>query len=391
MAIARRLGARGAGCLPAAHSLKPSAGKHSKWRRSWLRLAVMGAIAAFMVCALIIASAETYYLSIVREGSVEAVPVDGTVAKYTIVLMSYPKRLRSLRTVVNHFGRCPSVAEIVVVWDGSPPPTGEDLQSAAPVRIRTESAFSLNNRFKPDPLVRTQAILSLDDDTLLRCADIERAFAKWRRFPEALVGFFPRLTSVYEPMNKQRNELFDPYLSAEASSSASETSVAEKGVPREYLVADYLGERDVYRIGQYNVLLTPAMFYDSRLMMEYWHERYLWARKLVDDIFNCEDILMNFVATLTANQGKMEAGEGRVDHGAIAALHYVRARRRLDLSQLTGAGISHAGRSHMEKRRGCAAAFAARWGELPKVRFNWTESDAGPPLCSLPGLGCVYL
>ena len=41
-----------------------------------------------------------------------------------------------------------------------------------PVRIRVEAHNSLNNRFAPDARIRTQAVLSLDDDIFMPCSDI---------------------------------------------------------------------------------------------------------------------------------------------------------------------------------------------------------------------------
>ncbi len=62
------------------------------------------------------------------------------------------------------------MAEIVLVWNSGPPPDpARHLPGAAvPVRVRVEAANSLNNRFRPDPLIRTRAVLQLDDDTLIR-------------------------------------------------------------------------------------------------------------------------------------------------------------------------------------------------------------------------------
>lgn len=36
-------------------------------------------------------------------------------------------------------------------------------------------------------------MLSLDDDILLPCADVEAGFARWRSAPHQLVGWYPRL------------------------------------------------------------------------------------------------------------------------------------------------------------------------------------------------------
>jgi hypothetical protein len=65
-----------------------------------------------------------------------------------------------------------AVEEIVVIWSGAPPP---DLSAEFPageqkprVRIRQEPFDSLNNRFRPDPLLQTRAALQLDDDVIMR-------------------------------------------------------------------------------------------------------------------------------------------------------------------------------------------------------------------------------
>lgn len=40
---------------------------------------------------------------------------------------------------------------------------------------------------------KSRAVLSLDDDILLPCSDVEAAFATWRAAPHQLVGWYPRL------------------------------------------------------------------------------------------------------------------------------------------------------------------------------------------------------
>ena len=42
-------------------------------------------------------------------------------------------------------------------------------------------------------------MLSLDDDILVPCATVEAAFAEWRRAPQRLLGFYPRLLRPAEP------------------------------------------------------------------------------------------------------------------------------------------------------------------------------------------------
>ena len=51
-------------------------------------------------------------------------------------------------------------------------PRADSFQSRVPVRVRVEARNSLNNRFAPDARIRTQAVLSLDDDIFMPCSDI---------------------------------------------------------------------------------------------------------------------------------------------------------------------------------------------------------------------------
>lgn len=65
----------------------------------------------------------------------------------------------------------------MLVWSGGAAPDADaefpahagGVPAAVPVRVRQEASNSLNNRFRPDPLLRTRAVLQLDDDVILRC------------------------------------------------------------------------------------------------------------------------------------------------------------------------------------------------------------------------------
>jgi hypothetical protein len=108
-----------------------------------------------------------------------------------------------------------------------------DFDSAVPVRLRVEALNSLNNRFRTDPLIRNRAVLSLDDDIIMPCSDLERGFAAWRTQPRRLVGFFQRLI---------------------------------EGTP---LV--FRGERHSIERGLYNSVLTGAAFMDTETAFPaYW-------------------------------------------------------------------------------------------------------------------------
>lgn len=156
--------AHAAGVVHLARLWRPST--HAKLTTAQL-CCLLAAVVALCAATPLFA-ATWYYHSIVHEGTVQPVQVNGTTSTFTVLIMSQPRRLRTLRMAVQHYGRCPSVAGIVVVWSGGPAPhTARDLKSAVPVRVRVEEVDSLNNRFKPDPQLNTRAVMQLDDDTLL--------------------------------------------------------------------------------------------------------------------------------------------------------------------------------------------------------------------------------
>jgi hypothetical protein len=85
------------------------------------------------------------------------VPVQGQHSQFTLLCMTYEARMSVLRHFVRHYSRCPSVSEIVLVWNnGKPPQPERDFDSAVPVRVRVEPVNSLNNRFRLDPLIRNR-------------------------------------------------------------------------------------------------------------------------------------------------------------------------------------------------------------------------------------------
>ncbi|KAL6964620.1 Glucosamine inositolphosphorylceramide transferase 1 [Sarracenia purpurea var. burkii] len=84
--------------------------------------------------------------------------------EFTLLTMTYDVRPWNLNMYVKHYSRCSSVREIVVVWNKGNPPELSEFDSLVPVRIREEEKNSLNNRYKVDPMIKTRAVLELDDD-----------------------------------------------------------------------------------------------------------------------------------------------------------------------------------------------------------------------------------
>ena len=278
--------------------------------------------------------------------SAAAIPVFGVKDNYTIVLLSYTPRLAMLRGAVRHYSRCPSAANVVVVWNSGPPPDLALLPSAVPIRVRVEETNSLNNRFRPDPEITTRAVLSIDDDIRIPCKDIEEAFAAWRLAPEVMHGFFPRLIDGDQDLV-------------------------------------FRGEKYVLEKGQYNAVLTGAAFLDhSSAFSAYWADAVAPARKAVDDVFNGEDMLMNFVVSNASGASSEKQ-----------AVQFIRPSRRFDISKFSRVGISHNMVTFEAAAIDYFKVFLEVFGKNPlkSQDFEAALNGKSKPMFCGTTIGCLYI
>lgn len=253
-------------------------------------------------------------------GAVEPYPFKGHLSQFTLATMTYDARLWNLKMYVKRYSRCPSVKEIVVIWNKGPPPELTKLDSAVPVRIRVQKQNSLNNRFEIDPLIKTRAVLELDDDIMMPCDDIEKGFRVWREHPERLVGFYPR------------------FVDQTLTYSAEKFARSHKG---------------------YNMILTGAAFMDVRFAFDmYQSDKAKLGREFVDEQFNCEDVLLNFLYANASGSGK--------------AVEYVRPSLvTVDTSKVSGVAISGNTNQHYRKRSKCLRRFSDLYGSLADRRWEF--------------------
>nr|XP_043613491.1 glucosamine inositolphosphorylceramide transferase 1 [Erigeron canadensis] len=255
-------------------------------------------------------------------GAEKPYPVDGLYSQFTLLAMTYDARIWNLKMYVNHYSQCASVREILVVWNKGKPPDPKEFDSAVPVRIRVEEQNSLNNRFRPDPLIKTKAILELDDDIMMNCDDLERGFKTWRENPERLVGFYPRLVTGPSPLQ-------------------------------------YRPEKHARKHNGYNMILTGAVFIDHDVAFKrYWSDEAELGRKTVDEVFNCEDVLMNFLYANATPTGP--------------TVEYIKPAWAIDTSKFSGVAISGNTQAHYQVRSKCLEKFTTLYGGLTdrKVEFR---------------------
>ena len=176
--------------------------------------------------------------------------------RFTVVLLTYERPL----VLVGAIQRLAGIAHldrVVVVWN-SPQPPSSDLawpNIGVPVHVVKTKKNSLNNRFIPYEAIRTEAVLSLDDDTHLRSEEIDFAFRVWRENRDRIVGFPGRFHNWDA---RHGGWLYNSNYSCELS-----------------------------------MVLTGAAFVHKYYFQLYTNHMPAAIRDVVDRFRNCEDLAMN--------------------------------------------------------------------------------------------------
>lgn len=229
-----------------------------------------------------------------------------------------PKELhRTLTTLLST--NIPSLLEIVVIWNNfdEKEPDGFVSEHGVTVRYRKPTRDSLNEKLWPDPTYRTKAILLTDDDVFYRPEDLEFVFQMWRKFgQDRMTGALARCVSAL-PSGEW-----------------------------DYNFCSQREHEDVY-----SIVLTNLAFTHIALLDYYFSDdpAVTKIRKYVDDAFNCEDIGLNFVASMLTGSGPL----------------LVRGRHQYVNLDPSG-GISRKP-GHMEARSKCLNVFAEAFQCMPLV------------------------
>ncbi|KAF4450388.1 hypothetical protein F53441_6512 [Fusarium austroafricanum] len=250
--------------------------------------------------------------------------------KFTIVLQTY-RRPTQLNKTLYHLTsvEMPSLYEIVVVWNDQiiMPPKDYVGNNSVPVRFRVSEKNSLNQKLLPDPEYKTQGVLLSDDDWNYNYTDVDWAFQHWRRAGmHRLTGAFARCI--------EEDELGEPKY-----------SICRGGVDK------------------YQLVLTGLAFAHMSFLEYYWSEDplMLTVRKYVDLKFNCEDIALNYVASMLTCEGPLQViGLRKLDHQAA----------RVGISSKPG---------HMGRRTSCLKEFNDYFNYNPLHEVNtWLRRGVSP-------------
>lgn len=255
---------------------------------------------------------------------------------YALLINTW-KRNDLLKQSISHYTSCRGLDSIRIVWSEPNPPSDNLVKFLTHV-VRSKSRDgrlielkfdihkedSLNNRFKEIKDLRTDAVLSIDDDIIFPCSTVEFAFSVWRTAPNAMVGWVPRMHWI-DKLN---------------------------GNAGRYI---YGGWWSVWWTGTYSMVLSKAAFFHKKYLSLYTNEMPASIREYVAKNRNCEDIAMSFL----------------VANATGAPPVWVKGK----IFEIGSTGISSLG-GHIERRSECVNTFVAEYGRMPLVSTSLKAVDS---------------
>ncbi|XP_035526648.1 exostosin-like 2 [Morone saxatilis] len=200
--------------------------------------------------------------------------------RFTIIIQTY-NRTDILLKLLNHYQAVPHLQQIIIVWNNVGEQTPLKLWNSlgphpVPVVFKEQSSNRMRNRLQAFPEIDTDAVLMLDDDTLVSVPDISFAFSVWKQFPDQIVGFVPRkhVSTPGGVYSYGSFELQDP-----------ETAGGDK----------------------YSMVLIGAAFFHRRYL-QLFQDQPQAVHELVDETQNCDDIATNFAVALYLRKHSKSTG-----------------------------------------------------------------------------------
>lgn len=206
-------------------------------------------------------------------------------------------------------------AQIIVLWNCDKPLPAKHRWPATsvPVIVIEGENKVMSSRFLPYETMVTDAVLSLDEDTVLSTTEVDFAFTVWQSFPERIVGYPAR--SHFWDSNKERWGYTSKWTN------------------------------------DYSMVLTGAAIYHR--YYHYLYTNYLPSglKNMVDTLANCEDILMNFLVS------------------AVTKLPPIKVTQKKQYKETMMGQSSRASRwadpDHFAQRQTCMNKFASWFGAMP--------------------------
>ncbi|KAM4640618.1 exostosin-like 2 isoform 2-T2 [Discoglossus pictus] len=257
---------------------------------------------------------------------------------FTLIMQTY-NRSDLLLKMLNHYQAVPRLAAIIIVWNNVGEETPQDLWESlgphpVPVFFKKQSNNLMRNRLQSFTEIQSQAVLMMDDDTLISAYDVSFAFSIWQDFPDRIVGFVPR------------------------KHISSESGVYSYGSFELQALGASVG--DVY-----SMILTGAAFF-HRKYLQLFQELPSPILSMIDETQNCDDIAMNF---MVANH------TGKVSGVLVKPTDM----RNLEKEARSGyTGMWHRA-EHLLQRSYCLNKLANIYGKMPLKYSNMMVVQFGFP------------
>ncbi|XP_072890654.1 exostosin-1-like [Hemitrygon akajei] len=209
-------------------------------------------------------------------------------------------------------------SQIIILWNCDKPlvPKNKWPATRMPLIVIKGGRKTMSSRFFPYDVITTDAVLSLDEDTVLSTNEVDFAFIVWCSFPDRIVGY------------PARSHFWD----------------SSKGL---------WGYTSKWT-NEYSMVLTGAAFYHR--YYHYLFTYYLPAslHALIDQTANCEDILMNFLVSAVTKLPSIKVTQKK--------------QYKETLMQQGSKSTLWANPDHFTQRQNCINRFASWFGYMPLVQ-----------------------
>ncbi|GAA5852127.1 hypothetical protein JCM8547_000166 [Rhodosporidiobolus lusitaniae] len=275
-----------------------------------------------------LSSLDVYTLQHEKIAGIDAIPhgVEHVTSfdKCTLMLTVY-SRTTTFTERLDYYQHLDKVGQIVVVWNNLnvPPPQTVFTNYSVPVLVVPQKRNSLNNRFFPHEGIQYSCIINMDDDWDMPYEHLQYAVDTWKgHFFNHLVGF------THQGRNYVRREVDGEDVSLYSST---------------FLSPQLLFGKKAF----YSIVLPSGYVYHRKFLHEYTYDVPQEARDLVDELMNCEDVLVNF------------AFANRTGHGPVLINAWAKM-----IGDLGSTGL-FARPSHMGARTSCIRRLEEIYGGNP--------------------------
>uniref|UniRef100_A0AAF5CR09 Glyco_transf_64 domain-containing protein n=1 Tax=Strongyloides stercoralis TaxID=6248 RepID=A0AAF5CR09_STRER len=239
---------------------------------------------------------------------------------FTAMILTY-KRTSYLKKIIKYLGSNSKIDKIIIIWNDQNskniPKKSSWPRSKKPLYFVKTKKNSLNNRFLPLDIIRTNGILSIDDDQTINNILINKAFKLWQKHNDVLVGHYKRRTFDKNKVGyfAKKNKSFD-------------------------------------------LILTGLAFIHRKYLIKYTNEINNKIRNYVDKHMNCEDIVMNFIVAESSKKPNI----------------FYDMINNFNQFPFKFKGLSSQ-KSHYKERESCEATVESDWGNEEGVGEGGGRGD----------------